>query len=184
MLSGMKKIYLVIIFALMLSSLVYGQKTVVNQMSTSPEVGVVENESYIKFNFQKHHLENKTDYNITFFETAISRSSTVSLEFWGHGKKILSLLGPITVNMEGQEIADFTNKLKEHYLDFQKNVRMKSKSNEHSDRLIFDDNEVIFSCYMNDKTAEYAFWINKRKYKMDEKSLALLFFRLESYFQN
>jgi uncharacterized protein YbgA (DUF1722 family) len=178
----MKNYSLLLVLYLVLFNNAIAQKSLLNQMA-STEVGVVENEAYIKFNFQKHSLDNKVDYNITFFETAFSSHSETNLEFWGHGQNVLSILGPIQLNIEGEEINNFTKKIKEHYLDFQKNIRLKLKAFEHSDVIVFKEVDFIFSAYMNNKTAEYAFWIDKKKYKIDEKSLGVLFMRLESYFK-
>ncbi len=166
----------------LLTSSVFGQKFSKDNNALA-EVGVVENEAFIKFNFQPHSLHQKSDYNITFFEAALSTRNEVNLEFWGHGNKTLTLLGPITLHLNGKEISDLFNVLKAHYFDFQKNIRIKSIAFEHSDLLVFESNEFIFSCYMNDKTPEYAFWINKKKYKIDERALNLLFARIDSYFK-
>lgn len=177
----MRRIILTLIISLLTSSM-FGQKFSKDN-NASAEVGVVENEAIIKFNFQSHRLNQKSDYNITYFETALSIKNEANIEFWGHGNKTLSIIGPVVLHLNGKEISNFYNILKAHYFDFQKNIRMKSIAFEHSDLLVFESNEFIFSCYMNDKTPEYAFWINKQKYKIDERALNLLFSRIESYFK-
>ena len=179
------KYYIIIILNLFFVNFVSAQKSIVNSITGgNSELGIVENEAYIKFNYHKHKLDSKVDYNITYFETAIASNSDKNLEFWGHGRKTLSLLGPIQSNLEGEEISKFRKKVSDHYLDFQKNIRLQLKSYEHSDIVLFDDVDFIFSCYMNNKNAEYAFWIDKKKYIISEKSLGLLLLRLESYFTN
>lgn len=177
----MKIYYLLLAFCLLIFNDAKSQKALLGGLNT--EIGVVENEAYIKFTFQKHSFSSKSDYNITYFETAFAVQTDKNLEFWGHGNNTLSLLGPIQLNLEKEKIPAFTEKIKNHYLDFQKNIRVKLKSFEHSDIIVFDDLDIIFSCYMNNKTAEYAFWIDKKKYKMDEKALGVLLLRLENYYQ-
>lgn len=176
----MKIYYILFAFCFLIFNDAKSQKAILGNLT--PELGVVENEGYIKFAFQKHLTSSKSNYNITYFETAIAVQSDKNLEFWGHGNNTLSLLGPITVNLEGEQITVFTEKIKNHYLDFQKTIRLKLIAFEHSDIIVFDDLDVIFSCYMNNKTSEYAFWIDKKKYKMDEKALGILLLRLKNYY--
>jgi hypothetical protein len=176
-----KSIFLILTMSMSFSS--FAQKGLPTQSSSSV-VSYVENEAYIKFEFQKHVLKNKSDYNIAFFAAASSSESGENLEFWGHGNQVLSILGPIQMNLEKEEIIVFKNLIKDHYLDFNRNVRLKRKTNEHSDLLVFESGFFIFSAYMNNRKPEYAFWINKKKYLIDEKSLVILFTNIESYFGN
>jgi hypothetical protein len=177
----MKIYYLLFAFCLLIFNDAKSQKALLGELT--PEIGVVENEAYIKFTFQKHLTSSKSDYNITYFETAFAVQTDKNLEFWGHGRNTLSLLGPVQLNLEKEQITVFTEKIKNHYIDFQKNIRSKLKSFEHSDIIVFENMDIIFSCYMNNKTAEYAFWIDKKKYKLDERALGVLLLRLENYYE-
>jgi hypothetical protein len=47
---------------------------------------------------------------------------------------------------------------------------------------MFGDENFVFSCYMNNRTAEFAFWVEKEKYVIDEKLLVTMFSRFENYF--
>jgi hypothetical protein len=175
-----------ILFFLVFFFLSFGikaQKSVIASLN-STDLGSVDNEAYIKFNFQGHSYEKSTEYNIAYFERALSISESGShLEFWGHGFTTLSIFGPIQVNLTGEDIKSFSLKMRKHYEEFQKNIRLKLKTFEHSDVILLTETGLIFSCYMNNKTAEYAFWVDQKKYLIDEKSLLLFYSKLESYFK-
>jgi len=138
----------------------------------------VKNESYIKFNFQEHKTES-TKYNIRYFD------NSQGLEFWGHGRNKLSLFNPTDpiVTLEGKEVNSFINTIWSTYKEFQKEIRKNQIAYEHLDITLLKDNEVIFSSYMNNRKAKYAFYVNKEKYSIEEKEFLELMANLKSYFK-
>jgi hypothetical protein len=135
----------------------------------------VANEAYIKFKFQEHK-PSTTRYNIKYFDKADK------LEFWGHAKRRLSLLGPITVNLEGDDVHSFINNIWNTYKKYQSDIRKKQIAYEHMDINLINDPEVILSCYMNNRKTKYAFWVKKEKYEIEEKEFLELLAEMKMYF--
>jgi len=156
--------------------LLFSVTNIVAQNSVEDIKGDVESERYIKFNFQEQSL-NRTQYNIAFFVRADS------LEFWGHGRKYLSILGPVTYNLEigSDSLSTFQSKVFDTYDYFQKEIVRNRRLYEHIDITIFDD--LIFSCYMDRDVPRYAFWYNGIKYNIGEPSIEYLKVALERYFR-
>lgn len=136
----------------------------------------VKNESYIKFNYQEHKTES-TRYNIRFFE------KSNDLEFWGHGRNKLSLLGPIEVTLEGKKVNEFINNIWNTYKKYQKEIRKNQIAYEHMDITLLTNEDVIFSCYMNNRKTKYSFWVEKEKYIIEEKEFLELMAEMKSYFK-
>ena len=138
----------------------------------------VKNESYIKFNFQEHKTES-TKYNIRYFD------NSQGLEFWGHGRNKLSLFGPSDniATIEGKEVNSFINQTWSTYKEFQKEIRKNQIAYEHLDITLLTKDKVIFSCYMNNRKAKYAFWVNETKFPIEEKDFLELMGNLKSYFK-
>ena len=64
-----------------------------------------------------------------------------------------------------------------------KEIRKNQIAYEHLDITLIKDNEVIFSSYMNNRKAKYAFYVNKEKYPIEEKEFLELMANLKSYFK-
>lgn len=146
------------------------------QNSVEDIKGDVEFERYIKYNFQEQSFD-RTQYNIAFFVRADS------LEFWGHGRKYLSILGPVTYNLESNSdsLSTFKNKVFDTFDYFQNEIVRNKRLYEHVDITIFDD--LIFSCYMDRDIPRYAFWYQGKKYNIGKSSLEYLKVALEEYFR-
>ena len=138
----------------------------------------VENESYIKFKFQEHKTES-TRYNIRYFD------NSKDLEFWGHGRNKLSLFDSSEniVTIEGKEVNSFINKIWSTYKEYQKEIRKNQIAYEHLDITLIKDNNINFSCYMNNRKSKYSFWVNKEKFPIDEKVFLELMADMKLYFK-
>ena len=116
----MKKLLLILFLFPLLA---FGQK--VKGFLGSDEYNVA-NESYIKFNFQKHSDENTT-YKFKFFQ------DVSGIEFWAHHSvdasienKYLSILSDdYKVDLAGEEIREFYTLISKNYKTFLKEVRIK-----------------------------------------------------------
>jgi len=165
---------------LLFSPFLYGQQKLLTSLLGS-STGSLSSEQYIKFNFQEHKKGEITRYNIALFETANSPSGG-TLEFWGHGSRIFSILGPDTIHLEGPKIKEFITLAWDNYEFFQKNIRVKAVTWEHADSFVLPDESIVFSSYMNNSTPEYAFWVKGSKYTIPEKSFLLLIAKIKDYF--
>lgn len=171
------KNFLLILFLFPL--LAFGQK--VKGFLGSDEYNVA-NESYIKFNFQKHSDENTT-YKFKFFQ------DVSGIEFWAHHSvdasienKYLSILSDdYKVDLAGEEIRKFYNLISKNYKTFLKEVRIK-KPNVHMDINLSDDGSFIFSSHMINLKSNFAFWLNEKKYNIDEKDFLKLIAEIRIYF--
>ena len=142
----------------------------------------VENESYIKFSFQKHSNEN-TSYKIKFFQ------GVGDIEFWGHHEqnaekqdKYFSILSnDIKLDLIGEEIESFYNKIMNNYKTYQKEIRIK-KPNVHLDINLVEDGSFIFSSHMIDLKSNYSFWLNKKKYLINEKDFLKLMLEVRLFY--
>ena len=133
------------------------------------------NQSYIKFNFQEHSSAS-TRYNIRFFDKA------GDLEFWGHGKTKLSLLGPTEITIEGKDVSLFINQTWSTYKQYQKEIRKNQIAYEHLDINLLSEGSVVFTCYMDNRKSKYAFWVNKEKFPIDEKVFLEMIGDMKMYF--
>ena len=129
----------------------------------------IENEYYIKLNFQKHSNEN-TSYKIKFFH------GINGLEFWGHheqnaeqSERYFSVLtNDFKMNLKGPEIQNFYDKIFSNYKTYQKEIRIK-RPNVHLDINLNEEGTLSFSSHMIALKSNYAFWLNGVKYTISEK---------------
>tara|TARA_Y100000385_G_C12798681_1_gene510839 strand:+ start:65 stop:622 length:558 start_codon:yes stop_codon:yes gene_type:complete len=142
----------------------------------------VENESYIKFSFQKHSNEN-TSYKIKFFQ------GLGELEFWGHHEdnsekkdRYFSILtNDYKVDLKGVEIETFYNKVMNNYKTYQKEIRIQ-KPNVHLDVNLNEEGSFIFSSHMIDLKSYYSFWLYKKKYLINEKDFLKFMTKIRLYY--
>lgn len=164
-------------------SSVFGQDKKIDPNRIQTGIGTIENEAIIKFNYQTYSKGARSTYNITYFGSAISEQGNENLEFWGHGNDILSILGPVQFHLDNDRILQFKEIMINHYKDFKENILSKKQYFTQSDILLFDDFEIIFSCYMNFRSDEYAFWVNRKKYIIEKETLERILVLSESYFK-
>tara|TARA_B110000977_G_scaffold101309_1_gene132795 strand:- start:1005 stop:1544 length:540 start_codon:yes stop_codon:yes gene_type:complete len=173
----MKKITILL---LMLPFLTFGQD--VKSLLDSDEYNV-KNESYLKYNFQLHSEDN-TSYKMKFFE------NVSGIEFWAHhnvdsskGDRYLSILSEeYKVNLKGEQIQQFYNRIMSNYKTYQKTIRIQ-KPNVHLDVNLNEDGTLSFSSHMiGVKKSNYAFWLNKSKYIINEKDFLKLMARIRLYY--
>ena len=142
----------------------------------------IENESYIKFNFQKHSNEN-TSYKIKFFE------GVNGLEFWGHhdvdsekSERYFSILTDSSkVNLKGLEIQNFYKRIMNNYKTYQKEIRIQ-KPNVHLDINLNDDGSFSFSSHMIGLKSKYSFWLGKKKFMISEKDFLKFMTKIRLYY--
>ena len=72
----------------------------------------------------------------------------------------------------GEEIESFYNKIMNNYKTYQKEIRIK-KPNVHLDINLVEDGSFIFSSHMIDLKSNYSFWLNKKKYLINEKDFLI-----------
>ena len=148
----------------------------------SSETYNLDNESYIKFNFQKHSDEN-TSYKIKFFQ------GVNGLEFWAHHEvdaeksdRYFSILtDDFKVNLKGLEIQDFYEKVFNNYVTYQKEIRIK-KPNVHLDINLNKEGTFLFSSHMIALKSNYAFWLDENKYLISEKDFLKFMTELRLYY--
>ena len=142
----------------------------------------VDNEAFLKFNYQDHTNEN-TYYKMKFFQ------NLGGVEFWGHHKldadhneKYLTLFIPdLKLHLKGSLISDFYDVVMNNYKTYQKEVRIK-KPNVHLDVNLDDKGDFIFSSHMIGTKSNYAFWINKKKFQFDEKDFLKLMAEIRIFY--
>lgn len=167
---------ILITFLIFTSNVVNSQsKKDVKEMLIEGKEYDAKNQSYIKFNFQEHSSAS-TRYNIRFFDKA------GDLEFWGHGKTKLSLLGPTEITIEGKDVGLFINQTWSTYKQFQKEIRKNQIAYEHLDINLLPEESVVLTCYMDNRKSKYAFWVNKEKFPIDEKVFLEMIGDMKMYF--
>jgi hypothetical protein len=157
---------------------------------SNDKVGLVENEAYIKVNYQQPIFNQGIEYNITYLGAGNwlggLKSDDISapreLEFWGHGYNTLSIFGTSVINLRQEEVNRIVNAMMTHYKFFNKNIRLKGKIYQHYDLKLFENHNLVFSCYLNRLKAEYAFWMDNHKYQIDEKDFLVLMGLIKTYF--
>ena len=171
-----------ILLLCMFSGFIFSQKEGKIKGLLGSEKYNLENESYIKFSFQKHSNEN-TSYKIKFFQ------GVGDIEFWGHHEqdsekkdKYFSILSnDIKLDLMGEEIESFYNKIMNNYKTYQKEIRIK-KPNVHLDINLVEDGSFIFSSHMIDLKSNYSFWLNKKKYLINEKDFLKLMLEVRLFY--
>jgi hypothetical protein len=181
--SIMKKIYLSLLLLLFVNiTFSQDKKGKIKKLLKSNIEYNTDNEIYIKFNFQKHSNEN-TSYKFKFFE-GIS-----GLEFWGHhspdsekSNRFFSILAAdFKVHLKGKEIQNFYDKVMNNYMTYQKEIRIK-KPNVHLDINLNEEGPFSFSSHMIKMKSNYAFWLDKKKYIIDEKDFLKFMTEVRLYY--
>tara|TARA_B100000780_G_C20936443_1_gene373381 strand:+ start:133 stop:693 length:561 start_codon:yes stop_codon:yes gene_type:complete len=176
----MKKLFLFIFC--MIFNLGFSQKEGKVKGFLSSDQYNIENEIYIKFNFQKHSNEN-TSYKFKFFE------GINDLEFWGHhspdsekSNRYFSILtNDFKVNLKGNEIQNFYDKVMNNYMTYQKEIRIQ-KPNVHLDINLNEEGSFSFSSHMIDLKSNYSFWLDKKKYLINEKDFLKFMTKVRLYY--
>jgi len=171
-----------IILLCLFTGILYSQKDGKIKGFLGSEEYNIENESYIKFTFQKHSNEN-TSYKIKFFQ------GVGELEFWGHHEqesekkdRYFSILtNDYKVDLKGEDIQNFYNKVMNNYKTYQKEIRIK-KPNVHLDINLDQNGSFIFSSHMIDLKSYYSFWLDKKKYLIDEKDFLKFMTEVRLYY--
>ena len=142
------------------------------------------NEIYLKYKFQLHSEEN-TSYKLKFFE------NVSGIEFWAHhnvdsseGDRYLSVLSEeYKVNLKGEQIQIFYNRIMDNYKEYQKTIRIQ-KPNVHLDVNLNEEGTFSFSSYMvGIKKSNHAFWLNKSKHIISEKDFLKLMGSIRLYYE-
>ena len=81
----------------------------------------------------------------------------------------------------GEEIESFYNKIMNNYKTYQKEIRIK-KPNVHLDINLVEDGSFIFSSHMIDLKSNYSFWLNKKKYLINEKDFLKLMLEVRLFY--
>ena len=140
------------------------------------------NEIYLKYKFQLHSEEN-TSYKLKFFE------NVSGIEFWAHhnvdsseGDRYLSVLSEeYKVNLKGEQIQIFYNKIMDNYKEYQKTIRIQ-KPNVHLDINLNDDGSFSFSSHMIGLKSKYSFWLGKKKFMISEKDFLKFMTKIRLYY--
>jgi lipopolysaccharide export LptBFGC system permease protein LptF len=141
-----------------------------------------ENQGYIKFNYQDHKTQ-PTRYNIRFFDNAGgSEENTDAIEFWGHGKKRLTIFSSEKITIQDNQVKVFIDRMWNTYKEYQSQIRKNQIAYEHMDINLVDGKEIVFSCFLDNRETKYAFWIDKIKYQMDEKDFLEMVAEMKVYF--
>ena len=68
-----------------------------------------------------------------------------------------------------------------NYKTYQKEIRIK-KPNVHLDINLVEDGSFIFSSHMIDLKSNYSFWLNKKKYLINEKDFLKLMLEVRLFY--
>ena len=111
------------------------------------------------------------------------------MEFWGHhspdsekSNRYFSILtNDFKVNLKGNEIQNFYDKVMNNYMTYQKEIRIQ-KPNVHLDINLNEEGSFSFSSHMIDLKSNYSFWLDKKKYLINEKDFLKFMTKVRLYY--
>jgi len=150
---------------------------------TNSIYGSMENESYIKSNFQRNYqCDTISEYSIMFVEELISRVGDDTIEIWVHGDKYLHLFTNEPILLTGNQIVHFVSSIEKNFQYFNQEIRLKLKINTQCDISLTEN--LVFSCALNEFGPGFYFWIKGIKYEITEKEMHVMILKIKNYFDD